>query len=133
MTTERKAPRAAPRPAAFMSSEARPRQPFAPASDLDPNSPAAAELPEEDKPKPKRPATIGELYDAMTKGFDDTNGRIDALAVRVQKVELDAWKRRLIMLGRALAPAALGYLAHYVPNLVEHIPGILKAIESWGQ
>jgi hypothetical protein len=124
LTTERKLQR----PAAFMSSRARPRPTFAPASDLDPN--VAAELAADEG---KRPATIGELYDAMIEGFDYTDGRIDALAVRVAKVELVAWKRRLLILGRALAPAALGYLAHYVPNLTAHIPGILKALESWGQ
>jgi len=89
-------------------------------------------LPADDfKPKPKRAVNIGELHDAMIEGFAGVNGRIDALAVRVNRVELDAWKRRLIILGRSLAPAALGWLAHYVPDLPKHAPAILEAIDKW--
>lgn len=89
------------------------------------------------KPKPKRPANIGELYDAMCEGFeevgerfDGVDGRIDALAVRVKRAELDAWRRRIIIIGKTLAPAALGWLAHYVPDLPKHTPAILDFLNK---
>lgn len=95
-------------------------------------------LPADDfKPKPKRPVNIGELYDAMCEGFADVSERfdgvdvrIDGLAVRVKSVESDAWKRRIIVLGKALAPAAIGYLVHYVPDLASHAPALLDFISK---
>lgn len=108
------------RRAPLLHSAPRPREPFPPADDY--------------KPKPKRPVNIGELYDSlsaeMTEGFQEVNARIDGLAVRVNRVEADAWRRRLVILGKALAPAALGYLAHYVPELAGHIPAFLEFINK---
>lgn len=110
-TGERKPPR--PRPILQPLERG---EPFLPADDF--------------APKPKRPVNIGELHDAMQLGFAGVHERIDSLAVRVKRVELDAWKRRLIVIARSLAPAALGYLAHYVPELTAHIPSIIKGLES---
>lgn len=110
-------------------SHARPAEPFPHAEDF-----------EEPVEVPK--VTLGSLQQMMIDGFAEINERIDelptkkdvsALAIRVDKIELDArWKQRVIFVGKAAAPALLGYLAHYVPELAKHLPAILEAIAKYG-
>jgi hypothetical protein len=117
----------------------KPREPFLPASDLDESDRARLELVDDDdddlsdEPADSEPATLDDLRQEMRKGFRAVRKGMDALGVRVVKLEADAaWKRWALQLARAAVPFVAGYLTHKYPELAKHLaklPDILNGLQ----
>ena len=133
-----------PRPATLLaSSHTRPAEPFLPADDIE-DVPPEEVREVHDTESPLAPlqqlrkdflTAVAGLHRRLDREFDGTPERdgiqgirpaINALAVRVAKVEADAqWKRWAISVGKVIVTAGAGAIAAKYPELAQVLAPLL--------
>jgi len=89
----------------------------------------ASDFIDEETPLPKW--TLDKLGKVMIDGFNETNRRIDTLAVRVEGVESAAkWKVWAIKVAKMAGPALVGAIAARFPEAAKLLGALLGAVAS---